>query len=163
MQAGDTTRRPGAYLSLHRSTAQPSLASPAAAVTSPRVTGSSNRQQATTTTNCKIQNSSRRHQRSRRTEDSSDADARFIFRYSDGTAVFKPVKRLSRYGASVLVADLDLSERATAVRAARRGRYFDDVQGLRLFLQYNSRQDSPKDRHGRSHLAVGMPTKPINE
>ena len=59
----------------------------------------------------------------------------YNFRYSDGTAPRKPVTHLYRYGTSVLVADLDLSARAKAGRAARRGFYFDDIQGRRLFLK----------------------------
>ena len=71
----------------------------------------------------------------RRQDDPPDADTRYVFKYSDGTTTSRLVKKLFRYDTPVLVADLDLSERATAGRAARRGYYFDGIQGRRLFLQ----------------------------
>ena len=59
----------------------------------------------------------------------------YKFLYDDGTAPRTTPTTLYRYDTPVLVADLDLSSRSTAGRAARRGYYFDDVQGRRLYLQ----------------------------
>ena len=63
----------------------------------------------------------------------TDTTLRFLC--DDGTAPRTTPTTLYRYDIPVLVADLNLSARSTAGRAARRGYYFDSIQGRRLYLQ----------------------------